>query len=569
MAFEPTNTNDAGLGISGADEPADHSYQPDQHEHMNPETGSHFSSSSEEDEDGEQLNAGDRIGVASGNDEDVDPEFNGSTRGNDAELFFDETAQAYADDNTGNHVSGQSTFTNGPRSPPRAWTAEDVAQVQRERERGYAYERRLASPVFFFPGDDEDVYRRWSPKGRAYYRVRQKQYPERNERLPLPPSSLRKVKSVNDISPETSPKLLAPKPMAPKTKINWGDDEFENDGEIESYLRKARMDDTVSDGLNHLGEGSAYLPENDNTAIYDAPPANATDGGDASTDDPRDEVPEEAHTGDISLDTVLPPVQSNHECPPEMPTEEDEESTNLSTGPAGPPGGDAVAEDPTSPTPSSTSSIESTTGMTQSQGLEVADAYIDDTPHDLVKQRSNLKDQYAGEQYVDNIKEDPAARIELLVAKVHLYRDKRDRAKAEAEQTKQQYEERKLEHESLIEQYNRFVDQFDDVANENKRLNEELQRTLERADLTEAQEKEVTDLKERHKSLLEQLEQAEELEVAALKACEDAKRREEQWRVFAESNAKLAENERRRQETETREYVPHPFIIVVIVWLTR
>ncbi|KAK3073043.1 hypothetical protein LTR53_005718 [Teratosphaeriaceae sp. CCFEE 6253] len=83
------------------------------------------------------------------------------------------------------------------------------------------------------------------------------------------------------------------------------------------------------------------------------------------------------------------------------------------------------AVSPVSPTPSNASSVDSVTGMTQTEGLTKADAYWAQPKPSLATQRARLKYNDRGQGVVDRLPEDHNERIELLEAKVHGLRKER------------------------------------------------------------------------------------------------------------------------------------------------
>ncbi|KAK4544952.1 hypothetical protein LTR36_003857 [Oleoguttula mirabilis] len=637
MASAPINTDNVGLGISGADGSADNHHEPEQHEspeqgsshdnkeesewqnvdlgassapavaddklqrserlvlpeegeeqfdnsthipqtaeeresfdyHSSPEqcdleTVSHFSSSSDEDEDDDEsqqatFNGVDTtVAVLTRESGEVD----GPIRNDGTNLLAEGDNQA----GTGGTVrileTAVARVANGPRSPPRDWNADDIAQVNREQALGFYYGNRPASCVTSDRAGDLILRndKRWVRDRRLWM------YEDRWERQkPLPPSRLRKVRSADDISPATSPKAVqvaSTSLWVPSSGSSWADEDDEDvDGTVVEYLRRASIAGPIS-SVDTSSGSNADAQENGSMAIYDVASESGNDEDEETANTSGDncsEVPaqeEDAHDGPMPivrpctptpLDTNIPPQRlPDRNGPHEVPVAGGGNVTKAAPECAGSLDGEANGEDATSPTPSSASSMESTTNMTQSEGLRAADEYIEDTRHDLVKQRSTFKDRYAGAKYVNGIKEDPQARIELLEAKVHLYREMRDKAKAEAQQRKEQAE-RSLR--TMLEKYNELVDKYNfDIDQLNEGHEEEY------AKLNAKHEDECAMLKERLESLLEQLQQAEDNEVAARKKYEEekkhAERRIKQWKAFADSNAELAECERRRRETE-------------------
>ena len=125
------------------------------------------------------------------------------------------------------------------------------------------------------------------------------------------------------------------------------------------------------------------------------------------------------------------------------------------------------AKDDTSPTSSEGSSVESTTGMTQKQGLAFSEAYQEDLLKNLIKQRSYLKDTMKGHPKVDRLPEKPEDRIELLEAKVHRYRD-----------FKRQHEELNIQHQGACN----YVDHLEHSMSERTRALDQMKQALRRAE---------------------------------------------------------------------------------------
>lgn len=588
MASKPPNTDNVGLGISGAEVPADQT-QPSKNEPERPESPEQLqdslSDSSEdlecEDVDPnaprfkapaeiarlthEMLNrkqpdqqAPDRVN----NDAEVVEEWENFVNYNSPEQDHAETGSHFSsssedeDEKAGLKIGHAQHKSADNDYESLAWTPERLQAL--EEYRGYFYQE-APSTVWGQRGDGPE------DPGEVYYLStalavvhgtlpKAKERRDRTEPFPLIPTKLRKTRSVDDISPETSPK-------ADETALTQGGDEHvdgaddaHSDGSGEEHNGPKTVPDTASQQGGPSESTTVSVPpavgwkpatswsdlddeEGDVLGEYIRRNSNAGTQDQLTPEEPLPVVrPSTPTQWDTDTSFEQPPL---HHSLPEGGSLQDEGDAKPPPQDVESPGDDAKGEGLSSPTLSNASSVESTTGMTQSQGLKAADDYIEKTEKDLVKQRSKLKDEFKGDPEnpkVDRLKEDPLARIELLEAKVHTYRKKRDESEATADRIRGKCQD-------ITYNYNTLVDTYKDLAHEHNDATE----------FNERQRGVVEDLKKRNVSLLEQLEDAERKEREWYDKWKQKKMLVQQWKVYAELNVELAECERRRREIGTQE----------------
>ncbi|KAK5136636.1 hypothetical protein LTR08_002650 [Meristemomyces frigidus] len=459
------------------------------------------------------------------------------------------------------------------------------AMIAEEEARHYLYQHR---PRRYFsvhgPADDLEfsyplrTHASWGRNGERYWVNGEPKYPRPNfqhkykrnkqQKPDKVPSRLRKSKIVNDISPETSPKQASDPftPYIPAGPRRWMDDDEDQDyGVIQDYIesysrpssRCSNRDDAEgaedAEDAEDLPTVSAINEDvNDASALGDVVPTQPRlDESSEAEKTPSAEAASEEPLGPSipALDTTVADEQPpRRDDAPEDTLGEDNGDTRPSPQDVGSLVNDANVEDPSSPTPSNASSVESTTGMTHSQGLEAMRKYFEEEQRDLTKMRSRLKDNDGSDAAVAAIAEDPKDRIELLVTKVHQYRQARNEAR---------------------DRVNRAEAYIEELLNELRKVRREtgyeLQELQKRAGgYMDRMFAEKTKFQEDNDDLEERLEKAKAEEAAARKAYKQelaSRKKAEQslggWKTYAESNRELAELQRRRQEdeAETNTYV--------------
>ncbi|KAK6412953.1 hypothetical protein LTR81_013063 [Elasticomyces elasticus] len=189
---------------------------------------------------------------------------------------------------------------------------------------------------------------------------------------------------------------------------------------------------------------------------------------------------------------------------------------------------------PTSPTPSDASSVESTTGLTTSEGLARAHAYRNDPDPPMSRFRTQLKEDNAGNPQVSKLPEDPQERFKLLETRVHEQRGYIRKLQDELEYAKDKWEEAVDAHDDMVQQRDEAQELRnrveDDLSVRDGQLYDSQQR-LYRSErrregledqLAEGQEgyeqlsnqheqseRQIQELRQRHETVLQQLEQAE------------------------------------------------------------
>ncbi|KAK5702551.1 hypothetical protein LTR97_003496 [Elasticomyces elasticus] len=196
---------------------------------------------------------------------------------------------------------------------------------------------------------------------------------------------------------------------------------------------------------------------------------------------------------------------------------------------------------PTSPTPSDASSVESTTGLTTSEGLARAHAYRNDPDPPMSRFRTQLKEENAGNPRVSKLPEDPQERFKLLETRVHEQRGYIRKLQDELEYAKEKWEEAVDAHDDMVQQRdeaqemrNRMEDDLRVTERELYDSQQQLYRSERRREGLEDQldegregyeqlsnqqeqsERQLQELRQRHETVLQQLEQAE-TEVARLR----------------------------------------------------
>ncbi|KAK5714717.1 hypothetical protein LTR17_017107 [Elasticomyces elasticus] len=197
---------------------------------------------------------------------------------------------------------------------------------------------------------------------------------------------------------------------------------------------------------------------------------------------------------------------------------------------------------PTSPTPSDASSVESTTGLTTSEGLARAHAYRNDPDPPMSRFRTQLKEENAGNPQVSKLPEDPQERFKLLETRVHEQRGYIRKLQDDLEYAKDKWEEAVDAHDDMVQQRDEAQELRnrveDDLSVRDGQLYDSQQR-LYRSErrregledqLAEGQEgyeqlsnqheqseRQIQELMQRHATVLQQLEQAE-TEVARLRS---------------------------------------------------
>lgn len=169
---------------------------------------------------------------------------------------------------------------------------------------------------------------------------------------------------------------------------------------------------------------------------------------------------------------------------------EEEQHTGLS--PNAPGISEGQEESAISPTPTSASSVNSTTGVTQSEGMDFADRYDAAPSSRLAEQRLKFKDALSesSNKVADKIMENPQDRIASLTAKVHklkqmvkhlekpehpllLLQDEADRLKHRINQLQSEVDRWDKKYNELWEEYKRlcpYESQYHEVDKELQRV---------------------------------------------------------------------------------------------------
>ncbi|TKA33637.1 hypothetical protein B0A50_00473 [Salinomyces thailandicus] len=542
---EPKPTNETGLGVTGLE-----SAPPSTDEPQQPAEGQEGRIRDEEGiewEDFDQDNSAE-IAAAEGREDQVTDETPSTQEDNQGQ--FDRTRSAslssYFSDSSsdeegeGTEQAGKSDANRTIYDQNTPFTVQD--RLRAEAAKGFIYERRPRSPVYAADEDTVAPYKselfwlqNYGPRKSAEKKAeKQEQKKQRKKakkagergpdgRFVSRPSTLRRVKSVDDVSPETSPTDDATN-TAQKAAISEQDDEGKAANQTEDVLQyyqspsgddwAARDDDDEGEDqelqeslreftrrTSDLSEAAAAAAET--TASESAPaeegeqiePAATTLDDDESSDPPAGVSQSTPTLPDTDAEATED--QGDADKPAAQESDSQEE--------------DAEQQDPTSPTHSD-DSFESTTGMSQSEGMNASINYEATVGSDLAKQRALFKFQF-GEVVpeVSRIKSNPQEQIELMKSKVHLYRNKRDEA-----QTRLTWQNRQLA--DSIERYNQACEYAAGLQAEKEKLKGDFAEQFRGA-----------------KAMITRQQQASRAEI-------------EQWKSFAESNSALAESERERRE---------------------
>ncbi|KAK1072905.1 hypothetical protein LTR12_001599 [Friedmanniomyces endolithicus] len=443
------------------------------------DAGSHFSSSSSEGKD---------------EDEDDREAFYASLSKEDDE---DEEDEANADS-----IDPLDTNSN---IPAHEQPTSDASDAQARARYGSPPTQAFAKPAtdsIEWNVDDFTFYKwgkrqRWGSNQEKYWKIEDDQYTPLYtpgllgrawilERLgrPGPPSRLRKARSMGDLSPEASPKE-----RSPVSPIHGSqDDSALPEGSV--LIRSASLSaPSTSHDWAEEDDGDTSWVTNFQNGINPEAQAQTVEA------DVAHEYEDEDANGDQSLDlAVLTRSDDDDEAPVPSAFECDDSDANTQLEQAAVPGDGADADpndipaenpdavvdatetkSPVSPASSDASSVDSTTGMTQREGLAKAEVYFS-TPT-LAKRRSQLKLANEGRPEVDAIPERPKDRLELLEVKVHDYRKQCDELKAAVADYKNQ-----LEHAE--NQWSNIADEYENVLDERNGVQETLNRVQkERAKL--------------------------------------------------------------------------------------
>ncbi|KAK0307028.1 hypothetical protein LTR82_016069 [Friedmanniomyces endolithicus] len=295
---------------------------------------------------------------------------------------------------------------------------------------------------------------------------------------PGPPSRLRKARSMGDISPEASPKELSPVSpthgsrddsalpvgsglirsaslSAPSTSHDWAE---EDDGDT-SWVADFQS------GISPSAEGQTG--ENDGAHEHEDEVANSEQSSDLVV------LTQGGNDDEAPLPSAFELVDSDSDSDTQLEQTAvpgDGAEADLNDSPAEDP--DAVVEtseakSPVSPASSDASSVDSTTGMTQHEGLARAEVYFS-TPT-LAKRRSQLKLANKGRPEVDSIPEQPKDRLELLEVKVHDYR-------MQCEELQSAVADYKKHLEHAENQWSNIADEYENVLGERNGVQETLNR---------------------------------------------------------------------------------------------
>ncbi|KAK0871395.1 hypothetical protein LTR87_012858 [Friedmanniomyces endolithicus] len=305
---------------------------------------------------------------------------------------------------------------------------------------------------------------------------------------PGPPSRLRKARSMGDISPEASPKELSPVSpthgsqddsalpvgsgpirfaslSAPSTSHDWAE---EDDGDtswvadFQNGILPSAEGQTGEADAAHEHEDEVANSEQSSDLIV------LTQGGndDEAPLPSAFELVDSDSDSDTQLEQAAVPGDGAEANPNDSPAEDPDAVVETSE-----------AKSPGSPASSDASSVDSTTGMTQREGLAKAEAYFS-TPT-LAKRRSQLKLANKGRPEVDSIPEQPKDRLELLEVKVHDYRKQCDELKAAVADYKKQLEHAENQWSNIADEYENVLDERNGVQETLNRVQKERNR-LER-----------------------------------------------------------------------------------------
>ncbi|KAK0266099.1 hypothetical protein B0A54_06601 [Friedmanniomyces endolithicus] len=347
---------------------------------------------------------------------------------------------------------------------------------------------------------------------------------------PGPPSRLRKARSMGDISPEASPKELSPVSpthgsqddsalpvgsgpirsaslSAPSTSHDWAE---EDDGDtswvadFQNGILPSAEGQTGEADAAHEHEDEVANSEQSSDLIV------LTQGGndDEAPLPSAFELVDSDSDSDTQLEQTAVPGDGAEADPNDSPAEDPDAVVETSE-----------AKSPVSPASSDASSVDSTTGMTQREGLAKAEIYFS-TPT-LAKRRSQLKLANKGRPEVDSIPEQPKDRLELLEVKVHDYRKQCEELKAAVADYKKQLEHAENQWSNIADEYENVLDERNGVQETLNRVQKERNRLERRVangmrgydELKErlaTVEAELYELKEENIVRVEQLQQAME-----------------------------------------------------------
>jgi len=435
------------------------------------DAGSHFSSSSSEDED---------------EDKDDREAFYASLSKQDDE---DEEDEANADSVDPLDTSSNVSAHDQPTS--------EASDAKARARYGLPPTQAFAKPAtdsIEWNVDDFTFYKwgtrkRWGANQEKYWKIEDDQYTplytpgllgrawiEKRRGRPGPPSRLRKARSMGDLSPEASAKQRSP------VSLGHGSQDDSALPESSTLIRSA--------SLSAPSSSHDWAEEDDGDTSW---VTNFQNGVNPSAQDHTDEAgvaheyEDEDANGDQHLDlAVLAQGGNDDEAPLPSAFEVVESDADTQLEQADVPGDGAEADpndspaeipdavvdatetkSPVSTASSDASSVDSTTCMTQREGLAKAEVYFS-TPT-LAKRRSQLKLANEGRPEVDAIPERPKDRLELLEVKVHSYRKQCEELMSAVADYK-----KRLEHAET--QWNSIADEYEKVLYERNGVQETLNR---------------------------------------------------------------------------------------------
>ncbi|KAI7540425.1 hypothetical protein KC317_g17195, partial [Hortaea werneckii] len=444
MASGPTNTDNVGLGITGLDEPV-----------------------IENTHDANASNAQQELGEASVEHDSPSPEVTirmNEDQGQDLSSRFSDS-------------SDEDDDTNENATTEPSWGIEELVRTQEESERGYYYPDRPKSPVKGYPDErDGDIvkFRRNLYRGTSGPIELRQVMPNINGPS-VGKSSLRKVRSAAEESPETSPThdqaMVGPTPAATVP------DECHTD-ESADHTHESSDLNVQAPALYKSTSGQSWDEEDedeDQKAIAASLQSLARDTDEKKR---RESLSVSDIPADLEMDIVEPgesisgPEIIEHYLSEDFESHS-EDSAAETNKPAPQLTGcfDDAAQDPDMSSPTSVSSFESTTGMRQSEGLEASAEYERSAKGNLAKQRALLHFQVAEEngnqreaEHIKRLLTDKD-HVEVLTSKVHLYRDDMERYRDQRNQIRKRAEWLEQQLEKVHDEKDTILGKFMDARN--------------------------------------------------------------------------------------------------------
>ncbi|KAI7493596.1 hypothetical protein KC367_g8523 [Hortaea werneckii] len=485
MAFESTNTDHVGLGITGLSEPV-----------IENTHDTNFSNQQQDLQERDHSNSnvtGPEEGDAPAELDKVSPE--ATFRMNEAQVTSPDPIDSFSSFQNGDRQdsnpviqaqdicsrfsdsSNEDDDDNHDASTEPSWGIEELVRVQEESERGYYYPDRPKSPVRGYPDErDGDIvkFRRNLYRGTGGP-VELRQVRPNINAPSVGKSRLSKVRLAAEESPETSP--THDQEVVGSTPASDASDGHRADDSVKSTHESSKPD-VQAPALYKPTSGQSWDEEDedeDQKAIAASLQNLVRDTDETKRHKPliNMDIPVDFHkdkpesgqsiSGPEVIEEYLSEDIGSHS---EDIVEETNKPAPKLTGSL-----DDAAQDQDMSSPTSVSSFESATGMRQSEGLEASAEYERSAKGDLAKQRALLYFQVAEEngnkREAEHIKRLLADKdhVEVLTSKVHLYRDSMERYRYQRDQIGIRVDWLEQELEKVHEEKDTILGKFKDARN--------------------------------------------------------------------------------------------------------